>query len=153
PQPEKKTLTDEQVEELIAKYDALPAKDRLGAEWARIVEQLKALGQDLPQKTREEAARLTAAHNLRQIGVAVRDFNARTIKVFQSPSDYGSPFYHLLPYIEQSNLYQSRPRWEYKVLSEVEILKLSKDGLSGGLNKMGEDGWELVSFDQAKYIF
>jgi WD40 repeat protein len=45
-----------------------------------------------------------------------------------------------------------RPRWEYKVASEADILKLGKDDLTAGLNKLGEDGWELVGSEKTRFI-
>jgi Bacterial type II/III secretion system short domain/Domain of unknown function (DUF4177) len=48
---------------------------------------------------------------------------------------------------------QPRARWEYKVLdsNQVEGLaaKESQDRLTGGLNKLGADGWELVTVEPA----
>jgi hypothetical protein len=42
----------------------------------------------------------------------------------------------------------TRVKWEYKVLSTSAIEKLGgEDGMAAGLNKLGEDGWELVAID------
>ena len=41
-----------------------------------------------------------------------------------------------------------RPRFEYKVVFERDLLQLApKDqpGIEGALNRLGEDGWDLVS--------
>jgi len=43
-------------------------------------------------------------------------------------------------------------QWEYRVLTKAQILDLGKKDLATGLNKLGDDGWELAAFDAA-YIF
>lgn len=43
-------------------------------------------------------------------------------------------------------------QWEYKVLTKGQVLDLGKKDLAAGLNKLGDDGWELVAVDNA-YIF
>jgi hypothetical protein len=43
-------------------------------------------------------------------------------------------------------------QWEYRVLSKAQILNLGKQDLAAGLNKLGDEGWELAAFDAA-YIF
>jgi hypothetical protein len=43
---------------------------------------------------------------------------------------------------------QVRPRFEYRVVFERDLLQLApKDqpGIEGALNRLGEDGWDLVS--------
>jgi hypothetical protein len=43
---------------------------------------------------------------------------------------------------------QARPRFEYKVLFEQDLLQLAtkdRPGIEGALNHLGEDGWDLVS--------
>jgi hypothetical protein len=47
---------------------------------------------------------------------------------------------------------EGTPQWEYRVLTKVQILDLGKKDLAAGLNKLGDDGWELAAFDAA-YIF
>ncbi len=44
------------------------------------------------------------------------------------------------------------PRWEYRVLSKQQLLKLGKQDLAAGLNQLGKQGWELVGIDGG-YIF
>ena len=44
------------------------------------------------------------------------------------------------------------PKWEYKVLTKDEIAELANKDLAAGLNKLGEEGWELVVVDTS-YIF
>jgi hypothetical protein len=44
------------------------------------------------------------------------------------------------------------PKWEYRVLTKEQVLDLGKKDLATGLNKLGDDGWELVAVDAA-YIF
>jgi hypothetical protein len=38
------------------------------------------------------------------------------------------------------------------VLTEADIRKLGKDDFTAGLNQLGQDGWELVSFNPARFI-
>jgi hypothetical protein len=45
-----------------------------------------------------------------------------------------------------------RPAWEYRVLKKDQVLKRGKKDLAAGLNKLGEDGWELAAVDTV-YIF
>jgi hypothetical protein len=46
----------------------------------------------------------------------------------------------------------STPQWEYRVLTRAQLLDLGKQDLAAGLNKLGDEGWELAAFDSA-YIF
>jgi hypothetical protein len=43
-------------------------------------------------------------------------------------------------------------RWEYRVLTKAQVLELGRNDLTAGLNKLGDEGWELAGFDAA-YIF
>jgi hypothetical protein len=43
-------------------------------------------------------------------------------------------------------------RWEYRVLTEEQVVALGKKDLAAGLNELGDQGWELVSVG-AHYIF
>ncbi len=43
-------------------------------------------------------------------------------------------------------------RWEYRVLTEEQVTALGKKDLTAGLNKLGDEGWELVTAG-ARYIF
>jgi hypothetical protein len=47
---------------------------------------------------------------------------------------------------------EAAPRWEYRVLTKEQVSELGKKDLAAGLNKLGDDGWELVAVDAA-YIF
>ena len=42
------------------------------------------------------------------------------------------------------------PKWEYKVLTKDEIAGLSDKDFAAGLNKLGEEGWELVAVEPAQ---
>jgi hypothetical protein len=42
------------------------------------------------------------------------------------------------------------PKWEYKVLTKDEIAGLSNKDFAAGLNKLGEEGWELVAVEPAQ---
>jgi hypothetical protein len=143
---EKDKSPDEQVKELIGKYRALPEKDQIGPKGASLIKQLKAVPGKLTQQSREAIARLEVAHNLRQIALAMPHYEGKDAK---PPSVDPKGFAQLLPYIEQG---LARPRWQYKVVSEADILKLGKDDLAAGLNKLGEDGWELVGFEKTRFI-
>jgi prepilin-type N-terminal cleavage/methylation domain-containing protein len=84
------------------------------------------------QKVREAAARMVSANNLHQIGIAMHSFNDANSKLpptfgwlpkptngalLQPGGAHGSAFFHILPYLEQDNLYrsslQSRTSWWY----------------------------------------
>jgi hypothetical protein len=135
---------DEQVKDLIAKYRALPEKDQKGAEGANIIKQLIGLpAAKLTPQSQEAVIRLQVERNLRQFTVAQWDPKAKW--------DPKSLSYFLIPYMDQSA--HGRRRWEYKVLSEGDVQKLGKEDLATGLNKLGEDGWELVGFEKTRFIF
>jgi type II secretory pathway component GspD/PulD (secretin) len=38
-----------------------------------------------------------------------------------------------------------RPQWEYQTLTRGKVVELGKNDLAAGLNKLGDDGWELVA--------
>jgi hypothetical protein len=42
--------------------------------------------------------------------------------------------------------------WEYRVLTKEQVLDLGKQDLAAGLNKLGDEGWELAAVD-GKYVF
>jgi hypothetical protein len=52
-----------------------------------------------------------------------------------------------------------RTAWEYRTLERAELMKLAsekqvKDQLTGGLNKLGAEGWELVTFmGSGEFVF
>jgi hypothetical protein len=139
---------DERVKALIAKYHALPDRAKVGPEGANLVKQLKAVAArgKLSARSQGAVARLEASHNLRQLALALERHDGKEVK----PPAGGPGWFPLLPYLEQK---AARPRWEYKVLSEGDISRLGKDGLTTGLNKLGEDGWELVGFEKTRFIF
>ncbi len=75
------------------------------------------LGLLLPavQKIREAAGRMQSANNLKQLGLALHNFNSAhercppmfgTVPAGGSTAAGGSVFYHLLPHVEQDNLYK-----------------------------------------------
>jgi hypothetical protein len=41
------------------------------------------------------------------------------------------------------------PKWEYKVLTKDEILELGNKDFTAGLNKLGDEGWELIAVPAA----
>ena len=43
-------------------------------------------------------------------------------------------------------------KWEYRVLTRDQISDLGKKDLAVGLNKLGNEGWELAAIDSS-YIF
>jgi prepilin-type N-terminal cleavage/methylation domain-containing protein len=67
------------------------------------------------QKVREAAARMQSANNLKQLGLALHNFNSAnecvppmfgTVPKGGSTFAGGSIFYHLLPFLEQDNVYK-----------------------------------------------
>src|SRR5262249_7112042 len=50
-------------------------------------------------------------------------------------------------------LLQFRQRWEYKTASGADLRKLGQDDMEAGLNKLGDEGWELVGITKTFYIF
>ncbi|HEY8505852.1 MAG TPA: DUF1559 domain-containing protein [Gemmataceae bacterium] len=65
------------------------------------------------QKVREAAARLDAQNNLKQLGLAVHNANDTHKKAPMIYGSYagrdGTVFYHLLPFLEQNNLWAQGP--------------------------------------------
>jgi hypothetical protein len=47
---------------------------------------------------------------------------------------------------------EAGPKWEYRVLTKQEILDLGKKDLTAGLNKLGDQGWELAAVETS-FIF
>ena len=43
-------------------------------------------------------------------------------------------------------------KWEYQILTKEQILELGKKDLTAGLNRLGEQGWELAAVETA-FIF
>jgi hypothetical protein len=43
-------------------------------------------------------------------------------------------------------------KWEYRILTKGEVLELGNKDLTAGLNKLGDEGWELAAVDSA-YLF
>jgi hypothetical protein len=44
------------------------------------------------------------------------------------------------------------PSWEYRILTKEQIIELGKKDLTSGLNKLGEQGWELAAVESV-FIF
>jgi hypothetical protein len=44
----------------------------------------------------------------------------------------------------------ARPQWEYQTLTREKLAEMGKNDLAAGLNKLGEDGWELVAVTPAQ---
>jgi hypothetical protein len=47
---------------------------------------------------------------------------------------------------------ESSSRWEYRTLTKDQVLSLGNSDLATGLNRLGDDGWELAGVDGI-YIF
>jgi hypothetical protein len=43
-------------------------------------------------------------------------------------------------------------KWEYRVLTKVQVVALGKNDLAAGLNRLGDEGWELAATEPA-FIF
>jgi prepilin-type N-terminal cleavage/methylation domain-containing protein len=86
------------------------------------------------QKVREAAARIQSANNLHQIGLALHHFNDQNGRLpptngwIPRPSGgaayvqggaFGSAFFHLLPYVEQGNLYNQAMSTQYYVYNNA----------------------------------
>jgi hypothetical protein len=41
------------------------------------------------------------------------------------------------------------PKWEYQALGKQKVLERGKNDLTAGLNKFGEEGWELVAVESS----
>jgi prepilin-type N-terminal cleavage/methylation domain-containing protein len=74
------------------------------------------------QKVREAAARIESANNMKQIGLAMHNFNDTTGRLpptfgwlpkptgglkYSPNGAHGSAYFHILPYLEQDNLFKS----------------------------------------------
>jgi prepilin-type N-terminal cleavage/methylation domain-containing protein len=86
------------------------------------------------QKIREAAARLQSSNNLKQIGLAMHNFN-NTNNVLPPTNGWlpkptsgsfysqgganGTAFFHILPYIEQQNLYDSSISTQYYIYNST----------------------------------
>ena len=159
---EKVKSADEQVKELIEKYKALPGADQLGAKGEDLVKQLKAVPGKLSPQSQQDVARLEINRNLRMVALAVHTYH-KTYKDLPKKETFGidgkTPLNYLLPYLEVESFLPvanpPRPRWEYKVVPEADILKLGKEGqdLVAGLNKLGEENWELVGIEKTRFFF
>ena len=70
------------------------------------------------QKVREAANRIKCANNLKQLGLAAHHYHDANehlppgIGYYPTAASgaFGTYFFHLLPYLEQDNLYRSCPR-------------------------------------------
>jgi len=124
-QPEGKTdpAADQQAKALMEKYHKLSEKDQVGDKGKEIIGQLKSL-HNTSAPVQEAILRLMSSHNLRQIAIAVHEYQDKG----------GLPWFPL-----------ARPKWECKVMTELDVLKLGKDNLAAGLNSLGEEGWELIT--------
>ena len=47
---------------------------------------------------------------------------------------------------------ETETQWEYRVLTREQLIDLGKKDLTAGLNRLGEDGWELAAVESG-YIF
>src|SRR5262249_24779117 len=64
------------------------------------------------QAERERAARVKSANNLKQLQLAVQNFQGGKLPKFADPKTQGL-FYHILPYLEQQNLWQGdMSKWQ-----------------------------------------
>jgi len=127
------------------------------------------------QKVREAASRLQSANNLKQIGLAthsMHDANGKyppqygyysgTGSLTATPAQYGSFFYHLLPYIEQVAVYKATVNRSYTNTTVIKTYQapldpsLSTDGkalnsqnVSAGLCSYVLNGYVLTGSSNA----
>jgi prepilin-type N-terminal cleavage/methylation domain-containing protein/prepilin-type processing-associated H-X9-DG protein len=71
------------------------------------------------QKVREAAARIKCANNLKQLALATHNSNDSTGRLPPQSGTYGGAYYaplffHLLPYVEQGNVWKSATWLDYK---------------------------------------
>jgi uncharacterized protein (TIGR03067 family) len=144
------------VMDLIKKYDALPVKARIDKQGEDIIEQLKAIDARLATdkalpRLRLAIARMEARHNLSVLAAAVGDPKLSDIGDGKSTTLPLDPLGVLGPYLTTAPV---GTKWEYKVMTESHLVKLGgKDSLTAGLNKMGEESWELVNVERWRFIF
>jgi hypothetical protein len=53
---------------------------------------------------------------------------------------------------DKSSERKERPRWEYKVMTPADVRSLGKKDLDAGLNRLGDEGWELVGMDKDQCV-
>jgi hypothetical protein len=41
------------------------------------------------------------------------------------------------------------PKWEYRILTREQVAELGKNDIAAGLNRLGDDGWQLVTIEPA----
>jgi hypothetical protein len=63
-------------------------------------------------KVREAAARVQAKNNLKQLSIAVKNYQGDKLPKFADPKTQGL-FQHILPHLENSNLWQRDPNLSY----------------------------------------
>jgi RNA polymerase sigma factor (sigma-70 family) len=143
---------DQQVADLVEAYRDLPAEDKIGAEGDRILGQLHMVRGKLSPRSKEAVARLEASQALRGLAQALQKNDQVALKdLVSKQSERETLAYRLteaVPYIEPSPR-----RWEYKILRESFVEKLGEGELAAGLGQLGDDGWELVGFENGRLVF
>jgi hypothetical protein len=118
--------------------DPPPNKDKEPAKMAA-PDVLKMLADLIPQ-IREEAARKQAAQNLKQIGIALKQYDQQVLPPGQPNPAW---FQQILPYIEQDNLYRYNLHGWGGLGLGVEVTPVPP-ALASQL-KLGKDAGQLVS--------
>jgi hypothetical protein len=106
-------------------------------------------------QVRRAAARTQAANNLRQIGIAVHNYDSASKRLPPIvgkgiQGQHGSILYHLLPFDEEQPLHQKGPVWQAETMGVVLPLYLDPRDKSAPGNKY--EGWLATTNFAASWL-